>query len=100
MRYVLGGLFVLIWLTGCATSPPSQKMDICSIFREKDDWYASAKQAYRRWGTPIPVQLAIINQESSFVDDARPARVRFLGIPLWRPSSAFGYCQAKDDTWD
>ena len=75
-------------------------MDICSIFREKDDWYASAKQAYRHWGTPIPVQLAIINQESSFVDDARPARVRFLGIPLWRPSSAFGYCQAKDETWD
>jgi len=53
----------------------------------------------QRWGVPIPIQMAIINQESNFVDGARPARIRFLGIPLWRTSSAYGYGQAKDETW-
>lgn len=87
-------------LTACAASPPSQTADVCSVFRERTDWYASARQAYRRWGAPVSVQMAIIYQESSFVDDVRPARVRVLGIPLWRPTSAFGYAQAKDETWD
>lgn len=87
-------------LAACATTPPRNTADICSIFLEKEDWYASAEAAATRWGVPIPVQMAIINQESAFVDDARPPRYRFLGIPLWRPSSAYGYGQAKDETWD
>ena len=32
--------------------------------------------------------------------DAKPAFRWFLFIPLGRPSSAYGYPQAKDDTWD
>jgi hypothetical protein len=89
------------WLAGCASSPPDHPGDVCSIFEEKDDWYAAVRESQRRWGVPVPVQMAIINRESSFVDDARPPRVRFLGfIPLWRPTSAYGYCQATDATWE
>lgn len=88
-------------LAGCATAPPKDPSNLCSIFFEKEDWYASARNAQRRWGIPVPIQMAIINQESSFTEDARPPRYRLLGIlPLWRPSSAYGYGQVKDDTWD
>jgi hypothetical protein len=93
-------LALAVLLAGCASAPPSNTDNICSIFQEKDGWYASAKSSARRWGAPIPVQLAIISHESSFVEDARPARVRFLGIPLWRPTSAYGFGQATDATWD
>jgi hypothetical protein len=92
-------LFCLSLLAACATTPPGNTVDICSIFLEKSDWYASAEAAASRWGAPIPVQMAIINQESAFVDDARPPRYHFLGVPLWRTSSAYGYGQAKDETW-
>jgi hypothetical protein len=45
--------------------------------------------------------MAIIYQESSFVADAKPPRRRLLGIIPWkRPTSAYGYCQAVDNTWD
>lgn len=93
-------LVAAVLLASCASAPPSNTNNICSIFLEKNGWYASAKSAERRWSAPIPVQLAIINQESSFVDDARPARVRFLGIPLWRPTTAYGFGQATDQTWE
>lgn len=87
-------------LVGCASSPPSNPGNICSIFQEKEDWYASAKASAERWNAPIAVQMAIINHESAFVEDARPPRIRFLGIPLWRPTSAYGYSQATDSTWE
>ena len=88
-------------LAGCATTPPSNPDNACSIFREKDDWYDSAKDVYKRWGVPIHVQLAIMRQESTFIHDARPPREHLLGfIPWFRPTSAYGYAQVKDSTWE
>lgn len=94
----LGSFFLL---SGCASSPPGDINNVCAIFKEKKGWYKSAKASEKRWGTPVHVQMAIIRQESAFRDDAQPPRGRLLGfIPWSRPSSAYGYPQAKDDTWD
>ena len=47
------------------------------------------------------LQLAIINQESSFNQFAKPQRKKILGfIPGSRPSTAFGYAQVTNPTWD
>jgi len=92
--------FLLLALLAVSyTAPPRDTGNACSMFQEKQGWYQNAQAAARRWAAPLPVQLAIINQESAFVDDARPPRIRFHGIPLWRPSSAYGYGQATDQTW-
>ena len=92
---------LLILQSGCATTPPKNQTDLCSIFYQKDGWYAAALDAQKKWGTPIAVQMAIIHQESSFQSDVRPPRDWFLGvIPLLRSSSAYGYGQAQDSTWD
>lgn len=87
---------------GCsATQPPQRPDDACAIFREKKNWYEDAREAEQRWGVPIPVQLAFIRQESSFDGDAKPPRRRILGfIPGSRPSSALGYAQALESTWN
>lgn len=93
-------LLILLMLAGCASGPPTRPDDICSIFREKPDWYEATRDAREQWGTPIGVQMAIIFQESRFEAAARPPRKRLLGvIPLWRPSSAYGFGQVKDGTW-
>ena len=45
--------------------------------------------------------MAIIWKESSFRAEARPPKRYALGlIPLGRPSSAYGYSQAIDGTWE
>jgi hypothetical protein len=91
----------LALLSGCATVPPSNQDNVCSIFYEKEGWYSYALEAQKRWGTPIAVQMAIIHQESRFQSNVRPPRDWFLGlIPLPRRSSAYGYGQAQDATWE
>jgi len=92
-------LIIFSILAGCSTTPPKNINDICSIFDDKRRWERQAERASKRWNSPIPIMMAIMKQESSFIDDARPGRVRFLGLPLWRKSSSYGYSQAKDATW-
>ena len=42
-----------------------------------------------------------MRQKSSFRHNAAPPRATFLGVPMWwRQSSAYGYAQAKDSTWE
>ncbi len=90
----------LLFLAGCATTPPSEPNDLCAIFRQKPDWYQDALRTQERWGVPPQVPMAIMYQESSFRAKALPPRYYFLGfIPWGRVSSAYGYAQAKDDTW-
>ena len=88
-------------LLACASTPPKNQDNLCSIFYEKDDWYGATLAAQKKWGTPIAVQMAIIHQESRFQSNVRPPRDWFLGfVPLPRSSSAYGYGQAQDSTWD
>jgi hypothetical protein len=91
----------LLSLVGCATSPPRNPDDICAIFREKESWYEAALDVQKKWGVPVQVPMAILYQESSFRYDAKPPRDYLLGfIPWGRVSSAYGYAQIKDETWD
>lgn len=90
----------LAFLSACSSNPPSNPGDACSIFQEKDDWYAQAHRVHDRYGVPIDVALAIMAQESSFQEDAKPPMRWFLFIPLGRGSSSYGYAQATDESWD
>jgi len=94
---------VLIIFHGCATTPklPQQLDNTCEIFRENQKWYRSAHKSCKRWGIPIPIMMAIMHQESRFKADARPPRGTCLWIfPGSRPSSAYGYAQAGNETWE
>jgi hypothetical protein len=96
---LIGALWVVAGV-GCATAPPQNVENICSIFKEKKSWYKAAKKSEERWGTPTHVQMSIIRQESTFKFDAKPPRGKLLGfIPWKRPSDAYGYAQALDSTW-
>ena len=101
-RLTGGGLVVLVlllWIWG--ETPPSRPNDLCAIFFEKPSWYRSVRDSARQFGVPEAVQMAILHQESSFRSTARPPRRKILWILPWnRPSTAFGYAQALDSTWE
>jgi hypothetical protein len=75
--------------------------DACSIARERPDFIKAFKSTERKWGVPIHVQMATIYQESRYKHDARTPHQYVLGvIPMGRQSSAYGFSQALDGTWD
>lgn len=85
---------------GCTTSQPRNVNDICDIFEEKRGWYDDAADARDEWGSPIPVMMAMMHQESRFQAQAKPPRKKIFGfIPGPRPSDAYGYSQALKSTW-
>jgi hypothetical protein len=97
---VLLALALVLSAAGCATSQPSDINNLCAIFDEKRGWYRDADEAHREWGSPIPVMMAMMHQESRFVARAKPPRRKILGfIPGPRPSDAYGYSQALGSTW-
>ncbi|AQS51207.1 hypothetical protein PAEH1_05795 [Paenalcaligenes hominis] len=94
------GLAALLILSGCATQPPTTPENLCGIFQEKPSWRHAAQKTQKKWGVPPQITMAMMYQESSFRHNAIPPRRYVLGfIPWGRVSSAYGYAQAKDETW-
>lgn len=82
-------------------SAPRQLDNACAIVAERPAYYRAMKASERKWGIPIHVQMAAIHQESKFIGDARTPHQYALGvIPIGRQSSAYGYSQALDGTWE
>lgn len=104
MKRAIGTLVVLLILVSCGgrpSAPPRNLDNACSIVSQKPAWLTDMKATERKWGIPVHVQMATIHQESKFVADARTPRRFALGvIPMGRQSSAFGFSQALDGTWD
>lgn len=98
---VLFFCFLILALQGCA-SRPAYTANTCSIFEEKYFWFKAAKRSHKKWNVPIPVQMAIINQESNFQQWAKPPRKKLLGFIPWftRESSSLGYSQATKGSWE
>lgn len=95
-------LFLLVASCGSSnTSAPRNLDNACSIVKQRPSFLSAMKRTERRWGVPVAVQMATIYQESKFVGNARtPYRFALGIIPMGRQSSAYGYSQALDGTWE
>ncbi|MCC5960179.1 MAG: lytic transglycosylase [Rhodobacteraceae bacterium] len=98
-------LFVVAILAACGGrqefSAPRNLDNACALATERPQYFAAMRASERRWGVAVPVQMAIIHAESRFIGDARtPVRYTLGVIPMGRQSSALGYSQALDGTWE
>ena len=101
-RFLRAGILLAL-LAACGGgqfSAPRNLEDACAIVDERPRYLAAMRATERKWGVPVPIQMAMIHAESRFIGDARtPFRYTLGVIPMGRQSSAFGYSQALDGTW-
>ncbi len=104
MSRPLRALVLILFVAACGSgnySAPRNLDNACSITEQRPAYLRAMKKAERRWGVPVAVQMATIHQESKFVGNARTPYQFALGIiPMGRQSSAYGYSQALDGTWE
>ena len=102
MKKILAlGLVLVIAACGGPPKPPRNLDDACALVRERPQYYSAMRRTEARWGVPVAVQMATIHQESKFDGNAKTPNRFALGIiPIGRQSSAYGYSQALDATWD
>ncbi|MGQ3487357.1 transglycosylase SLT domain-containing protein [Roseovarius pacificus] len=106
MSRTLRAIMILFLVASCGmggrSGPPPGNLDnACAILAERPQYKRAFHATERRWGVPVHVQMATIHQESKFDGNARTPFRYVLGvIPMGRQSSAYGYSQALDGTWD
>jgi hypothetical protein len=98
--------FAVLGLSACASAPQPSNAEIadaCLLLKENRNWHTALRASAKEWGAPMGFQLAVMKQESAF--DARAKAPR--GTRKWfglvqgdRLSSAYGYAQALDTTWE
>ncbi|MFD2237777.1 transglycosylase SLT domain-containing protein [Aureimonas populi] len=97
-------VLALLLLSGCASAPKNTD-NSCAIFEQQSgfltNWRRDAERTSTEFGIPVSVLMATIQAESNFEARARPPRRKLLGVIPWkRQSTAYGYAQALDRTWD
>ena len=95
---------IIVLLAGCSLidfGAPKNIDDACSILKQHPNWRVHLLAVERRWNLPPSVQMAIIWQESKFEKRAKTEMKTLFGIiPVGRVSSAYGYGQVLDGTWE
>ncbi|PTV95791.1 hypothetical protein C8J27_103119 [Rhodobacter aestuarii] len=100
-KYLLLASILILGSCGGASQAPRNLDNACLLVREKPSYYSAMKRTEARWGVPVHVQMATIHQESRFVANAKTPHRYALGvIPIGRQSSARGFSQALDGTWE
>ncbi|WP_439154068.1 transglycosylase SLT domain-containing protein [Yoonia sp.] len=106
MSSIFRAMIAVLVLGSCSggsgyNSAPRQLDDACSIVSERPEYLRAFRKVERKYGVPVPSLMAIIYQESKFIGNNRTPHRYALGvIPVGRQSSAFGYSQALDGTWE
>jgi hypothetical protein len=103
MKRTVGAVLILLMLAACGgpKGSPRNLDNACLLLEERKPYARAFRKVERKWGVPTHVMMAMIHQESKFDGNARtPHRFALGVIPMGRQSSAYGYSQALDGTWD
>ncbi len=98
---ILAAALIFVAIAGCAEKFSRDPQDLCDYLAKRSGWFKAIETASIKWSVPQSLILAFIQHESLFDAEARPPRRKILWvIPGPRRSSAYGFAQAIDATWE
>ena len=106
MSRPLRALILAGFVAGCGGgsgnfAAPRDLDNACAIVAEHPSYLRAFQRIQRQHGILPETLMAMIYQESKFIGNARTPFVWTLGvIPAGRQSSAYGFSQALDGTWE
>ena len=101
MRLVFFTLLLFFCSCSLRSSMPLDQNNACNIINTKKSWVRALNRTSNKWNISPGMQLAFILTESNFRPRAKTSRTYAFGIfPTGRLSSAFGYAQVIDSTWE
>lgn len=100
MKRVLLILSLIQVYSWAGLRPVDYDRRICHVIKSNFGWTRSIKSASRRHDVSPGLLLSIIYHESGFQNQARPKPSKILGFIPWQVSTAYGYGQIKNETWD
>ena len=101
IKFLVVLAILLMSSCGIFSRVPNSQSNACDLLEYKSSWRRAVNAAAKKWGVAPSLQLAFIKTESNFRARAKTPRKYFLGLlPTGRISSAYGYAQALDGTWD
>lgn len=94
-------LLILSVLTGCSKVLPYAAYDdcICCVVNANWGWKHDLNATAKRHGVSPGLVMSVMFNESSFKRYARPESNKLWGWFPYQRSSAYGYAQIKDETW-
>ena len=98
---LLFSIFFITVTCSLNSKVPVNQKNACEIVKYKRSWVRAISKTEKKWGVSKGTQLSFILTESNFRPRAKTSRTYVFGIiPSGRLSSAYGYAQALDGTWD
>ncbi len=101
MKFII--VILIVGAAACSIIPQKQfsQDHACSIIENKRSWKRAVIKTAQKWDVSPSMQLSFILTESNFRPRAKTQKTYFMGFfPTGRLSSAFGYAQAIDSTWE
>lgn len=91
----------LVWTCSQAVlTPTDYDKRICRVVQSNWGWSYSINKAAKRYDISPGLLLSIIYHESGFQPRVRPKPYKILGFIPWQMSTAYGYGQIKNETWE
>jgi|AntRauTorckE5430_2_1112549.scaffolds.fasta_scaffold00318_18 hypothetical protein len=93
-------LFMLSFSSFAKLQPVDYDRRICHVIQSNWGWARALKRVSKDYDISPGLLLSVIYHESGFRPNVRPKPYMVFGVIPWQVSSAYGYGQIKQETWD
>ena len=100
MKIIIILVFLLIQSCGIFNRIPTSQDNACELLSHKSSWRRAVNATEKKWGYHLRFNWLLLKPNQILEQEQKLPGNFFRIIPTGRISSAYGYAQALNGTWD